>query len=281
MAVPDGFYLLMRHQKSQGYIEDRFVPLEPVHGVHPFDMPSVRQFRGWLKGFGMGTKRFLLCAAYPGGPLRRMTFQSASREFWQMDAMESAARDSSAGASVDVTRAEFREDLIREIESRILRYHYKKREDPGEELWPSSGEEPEQITPLPPLLRGGGEGSGDSDPGPRGPKIVSHEVLTGSARVVVKRLEMATERESARDVEVVEEEISDDPSPYVPKSNVCDDEIDDTSEEERARGRAGPSKPLKRARGRPRKDGSGPFTLPTPTIAQEVERALEGEIPPP
>jgi len=180
-----------------------------------------------------------------------MTYQSASREFWRISAVEMADR-SAAGASAAGELIGFHEGLIREIEFRILRYLYK-REDPEENLWPSSGEEPEQLTPPPPLLRGGGR-SCDSDADPRGPKIVAHEVLTGP-RVVLKRLEKATEEGSEKAVDV--EMVSDDSAPRSTNLEDVVDSYDDSSEEERARLEPGPSKPLKRARGRPRKDGSG------------------------
>jgi len=44
--------------------------------------------------------------------------------------------------------------------------------------------------------------------------------------------------------------------------------------------KTGPSKPRKRARGRPRKDGTGPFRSPSPTNEQLVDQAFEGEVPP-
>jgi len=162
-------------------------------------------------------------------------------------------------------------------ESRVLRGCYPTKGPEGL-IWPSSGDEPEPPTPPPSGLRGGGDSGEDSDPDPRGPRIVAHEVLTGSARVVVERLKVATEKASTREVDV--ETISDDSARGDPNPNVEVDEFDNTSEEEMARKRAGPSKPLKRARERSRKDGSGPFRPPTPSIEQEVDMAIEGEVSP-
>jgi len=99
-------------------------------------------------------------------------------------------------------------------------------------------------------------------------------VLTGP-RVIIKRLEQATEEESAGVVEV--EMDSDDSAPR-PSTN--QETYEASSEEEGVpESRPGPSRPLKRARGRPRKDGSGPFQSPSPTIPEVVEMALGGEVP--
>jgi len=156
-----------------------------------------------------------------------------------------------------------REGLCREIASRITFYVYKGKHPDD---CPSEGEEPEPLKPPSPGIKGGGRGEESDRSGPRGPKIISHQVLAGP-RVVIKRLEKATVEESGRAMDV--EMISDDSAPR----------CDSSSEEERGRTEPGPSKPRKRARGRPRKDGSGPFRPDTPPISQIVEMALDGEIP--
>jgi len=132
-------------------------------------------------------------------------------------------------------------------------------------------------------MRGSGK-SEDSDVGPREPKIIAHKVLTGPLRVevsTVRRLTRATEEESAREVDI--ETISGDYRPPTPPGNVyVTDGYSGSSEGERARRRSGPSRPLKRARGRPRKDGSGPFKPPSLTIDQVMawRWRTRGEIPP-
>jgi len=107
-------------------------------------------------------------------------------------------------------------------------------------------------------------------------------VLTGPLRVEVKRLKKVTEEESgAREIDI-ETLSGDSPQGALPGAgNVYVDEFSDTSEEKRAKGRAWLFKPLKRARGRPHKDGMGPFRLPTPSIDQVVEMVMEGEGWPP
>jgi len=135
-----------------------------------------------------------------------------------------------------------REGLCREIVTRVT-FPVYQRKHPDD--CPSEGEEPEPLEPPSPGIKGGGRSEESDGPGPRGPKIIAHQVLIGP-RVVIKRLEEATEEESGRAVDV--EMISDDSAPR----------YDSSSEEERGRSEPGPSKPRKRARGRPKKDGSGP-----------------------
>jgi len=116
--------------------------------------------------------------------------------------------------------------------------------------------------------------SEESDEGPKGPKIIAHQVLTGP-RVVIKRLEQATEEESEG---VVEMEMASDDSAPRPTTNR--EAYEASSEEEGVLGSGpGPSRPLKRAQGRPRKDGSRPFQPPSPTIHEVVDMALNGEVP--
>jgi len=78
----------------------------------------------------------------------------------------------------------------------------------------------------------------------------------------------ATEEESAREVEVV---MDSDPSPQHSLHEGHPRRTDgymysnvyaSSSDEVAVQARPGPSRPLKRARGRPRKDGSGPFKEP-------------------
>jgi len=87
----------------------------------------------------------------------------------------------------------------------------------------------------------------------------------------------ATEEESER---VIDVEMHSDP--HSRSGEECVDRYDDSSEEEWLRARSGPSRPLKRARGRPRKDGSGPFKPPSLTIDQVMawRWRTRGEIPP-
>jgi len=195
----------------------------------------------------------------------------AAREFWRIDALEREDR-SAAGASATEGPTDFHKALVREINSRILRHLEEGRMSPDEDVWPSSGEEPEQFTPPALLLRGGGRNE-ESEESPRGPKIIAQQVLTGP-RVVIKRLEKVTVEESERVADV--EMASDDSAP---RSTTNCEVYEASSEEERVRSELGPSKPLKRARGRLRKDGSGPFRPNTPSIPEVVDMALNGEIP--
>jgi len=170
--------------------------------------------------------------------------------------------------------SEFREMLIRELVSKVVA--------PGgfgaDDVWLSSGDELEpDITSPPSLLRGGGQ-SDDSDTGPRGPRIIAHEVLSGPARIQIKRLEQATEEESERATNM--ETVSGDSAPHSTHRDEVVDIYNDSSEEERARSKPGLSKPRKRARGRPRKDGTGPFRPVTRTIQEVIDRAFDGEVVP-
>jgi len=114
-------------------------------------------------------------------------------------------------------------------------------------------------------LRGGVEDSDsvDSDSGPikpHGPRILEDRRLVGSDRVVISRLILAPEKEGGMDMDVETlSNASKGPSP-------TDYEAE---EEEVADPRPDPSRPLRRARGRPRRDGSGPFRETTST-AEEV-----------
>jgi len=163
-----------------------------------------------------------------------------------------------------------REGLCREIVTRVT-YPVYQAKHPDD--CPSEGEEPEPLEPPSPGIKGGGRSEESDGSGPRGPKIIAHQVLTGP-RVVIKRLEKATEEGNGRAVDV--EMISDDSAPH---STANPETCDASSEDDKVRSEPGPSKPLKRARGRPRKDGSGPFRPRTPTIPEVVDMALGGEIP--
>jgi len=232
-------------------VEDRYACSVPDTGSYEIGRRS--HFRGWLKGLKWGIKRFLLLAGSPDGPPKRVTFQSVAREGARLEMEGSGGGASSPGTA-------YRESLCRDAYFEGIQGHCLPTRVDKEDVWPSSGEEPAPLTPPPSLLRGDGDDEADTDGGPRGPRIIRQEVLTGPARVDVRRIVRATEEEGARMVDV--EMISDDSLPGAPHHRGTD-VYEDTSEEERARGQPGPLRPLKRARGRPRKDGTGPFRAPT------------------
>jgi len=120
------------------------------------------------------------------------------------------------------------------------------------------GEHPDDV--LPPLyptvqgLRGGADEDSDRGPRrPRKPRILENRELVGSERVDVHRIVHAIAEESDMDIDV--EQASADSDCFLAA---------DSEDEEDATTRGGPSKPRKRARGRPRKDGSGPFNPISP-----------------
>jgi len=236
---------------------------------------STSRFRGWLSDLGRNKKRFLLCATVPGGPLVRMTYKRVDQEYWRMETLGRGDRSAEGASSAEGLTDCYR-DIIQVIHSKVVRHFYGGRTGPDESVWPSSGDEPDQLDLPPPLLRGGAR-SDDSDEGPKGPRIIAHQILTGP-RVVIKRLEQATEEDSER---VVEVEIVSDDSALRPVTNreTCETYEASSEDEGKISSGPGPSRPLKRARGRPRKDGSGPFKPPSPTIPEVVEMALGGEIP--
>jgi len=148
MLVPEGYYLLMRYQYAQGIVEDVFLMLNPEN-EYQAQRSLTNRFRGWLSGLGRNKKRFLLCATVPGGPLRRMTYKMAAQEFWQMEALEGGDR-SAKRASAAEGPADFYRDLIYEIDSKVVRRYYAGRTSPDEDIWPSSGDEPDQLDLPPP-----------------------------------------------------------------------------------------------------------------------------------
>jgi len=143
----------------------------------------------------------------------------------------------------------------------------------------NSGDEPDMVLPLlhPSVhdLRGGADGEGDSDScpvGPHmpgGPKIIEDRVLSGTERYDVHRIVRVPAEDSDMDVNI--EELS------VASGRIL--AADSEPEVVGTKLKAGPSKPLKRARGRPRKDGTGPFKSPSPTNEDLVELAFQGEAP--
>jgi len=136
----------------------------------PFHPELCTSFRGWLKGLGTGTRRFLLLATYPGGSLERVTYRAIARDALRIernDAYRAAlrrARDSQKGepSAVPEEPAESfeyfggREGLCRELASKILMYVYKWR---NSDDCPSEGEDPEPLTPPPHGMRGGVAGA--------------------------------------------------------------------------------------------------------------------------
>jgi len=97
-------------------------------------------------------------------------------------------------------------------------------------------------------------------PSPHKPRIVEHRVPSGFERMDVRRLTHASEAEGTMDINIEKD--------WRPSSSDSELEIVDRRDP-----KPGPSKPLKRARGRPRKDGSGPFKEPSPT--DSVRRAMK------
>jgi len=151
---------------------------------------------------------------------------------------------------------------------------------PPPRTWP--GEESDAV--LPPLypteqgLRGGAtESEQDLDAGPRTRcgRIGSGSLRTGSSwdpgRVDVRRIVHATAEEGAMEVDV--ETVSDESERSPPRYS--------DSEREGVDKKPGPrqSRPRKRARGRPRKDGTGPFKPASPTNEELVRDAFGGHVP--
>jgi len=286
-VVPEGYYLYWRRQVSEGVVEDMYVPYECPPGTEPEDHYTTGTFKGWLKGLRAGVKRFFLGAKSPGGLMMRITYQRIARERLLIEKEERRFTDArrraiDAGEVAPEPDPMSREEIfVRMADSKIVNVFGLIRE--GED-WPSSGEEPNtDITPPPSVLRGGGPS--DDEEAPRGPKIIGDEVLLGPAYVVRPgALTRMTKEESAREVDVE----GDSPIHSSPRESPEPEDVaelsDDSSEppmvvRRGCTGREVP-KPLKRARGRPRKDGSGPFQPPSPENIQRVEMAMEGELSP-
>jgi len=77
---PDGYYLLWRRQYKEGIIEDRWIPYETPPDDDVLGPPVNLTFKGWLKGFKAGVKKFFYRAS-PGGPMELVMFQRAAREY--------------------------------------------------------------------------------------------------------------------------------------------------------------------------------------------------------
>jgi len=204
---------------------------------------EVHRFIGRLSGLRPGIRPFALQGG-PDGRLQRVTLYQLRLEQWE--------RDNGKGGC-DVVDGE-----------------------PDPLPVEDSGEEPDvALPPLYPLisgLRGGADEDGNSDSGPAephrpgGPRIIEDRVLSGAERVEVQRIIRATAEESDMEVDV-------ESFPVVVSS--ADSEPDVVEREPVA----GPSKPRKRARGRPRKDGSGPFRPDSPTNEELVDKAIQGDVP--
>jgi len=151
-------------------VEDRYA--RPSRGVYDFGESTM--FRGWLKGFKRGVKKFFLRSAAPDGPLERVTLQSVARDMARMEMEEPRGGADSPGAA-------YRESFCRDAFHGVIENNFLPvREDEGD-VWPSFGDEPASLTPPPSFLRGGGNNDTDGDP--RRPRIIGHEILTGPARV--------------------------------------------------------------------------------------------------
>jgi len=256
-------------------VEDLTLPINQDE-VYPYKDVDCRMFRGQLKGLEKGKKRFFLLSAGPDGPMDRVSIQSVARECARIKKKE---RDGTSGpggygtpAAMDQDEKRY-EDFIRFLAHKVVEPHSPFVPPTDADVWPSSGEEPGRLTPPP--------GSKI-----RRPKIIEHRVLRGPARVALERLRLppppeAEVRATLEDVEMIVS--SESPSPTHQEEEEVEVEVVvyvDSSEERLARTRSGPSKPRKRARGRPRLDGTGPFRDPTPSIAQQVDMACDGELPP-
>jgi len=119
---------------------------------------------------------------------------------------------------------------------------------------------------------GTGLGRGPSDSvRPHRLRVIEDRELVGSGRVDVRRIVHATAEEGAMEVDV--ETVSDESERSPPRYS--------DSEREGVDKKPGPrqSRPRKRARGRPRKDGTGPFKPASPTNEELVRDAFGGHVP--
>jgi len=244
-----GEFLGRREQTFQGVVRDT-VCTEDLQENGDYRVVETYQFEGWLAGLARAKPYFV-----QGDPEGRFVRVTLERQKW-LD-YDRDCRD--WGMARDRNPARYGD----------LPYPTK----PG----PGFGVEPDSF--LPPLqtpvtgLRGGADNDEDSDGGPAGPHrpqptIVGHEVLTGAQRVRVRRVIPAAVEESDMELDVVGD--SSDPSggDYTDGDSVM--EVEPV---------AGPSKPQKRARGRPRKDGTGPFRPDSPSNEDLVRNAFQGEVP--
>jgi len=157
------FYLVYRYQWKQSIVADVWAPCEPQDPEDPLHPELRLSFRGWLKGLRTGTRRFLLLATRPGGPMERVTYRVIARDALRIerrDAHRAAlrrARDSQKGepSAIPVETEEpleyfgGREDLCRELTSKILMYVYMGK-NPDD--CPSEEEDPEPLIPPPSLV---------------------------------------------------------------------------------------------------------------------------------
>jgi len=240
-AVEPGEFLARREQFRRGAVRDA------IHSVASGEKVETLVFRGWLSGLGPGVKPFFL-RGDRDGDLARVSFEREDREAYEKE------------------RGEYEAELARSPDG----VGWDPPERPRE--WP--GEEPDAV--LPPLhppasgLRGGADEGSDS-PGPVGPHrpgVLGERRTPGIVGTQVFRIAQASEEEGNMEVEVINESDTPVDSP---------DADGESGVEEVAVAGSGPSRPLKR--GRPRKDGSGPFQPPSPTNEELVQRAFDGYVP--
>jgi len=235
-----------------GVIKDT-ICIEELH-YGDYKVVETYRFKGWLSGLREGVKPFFIRGG-PDGRFERITLERQAMDKWQRE--------------YDGWRNSRLKDPKRfgDLECPIRPQ-------------PVAGEEPDAVLPpLQPLiggLRGGAVSGDDSDVGPVGPHkprptIIEDVTLRGTDRVDVHRIVHATESEMEVEVEVIS-----------PQSKHAFTDEDRDADEEEPEPRAGPSKPLKRGRGRPRKDGTGPFRPASPTNKELVRDAFTlGQVPTP
>jgi len=253
----EGEYIYLRQQRGPGSVQDTIYRLLTVEERAKNGLTEEQRqgrgffvenhrFRGWLSGLGPGVKPFALRGGSEGR-FQRVTLHQLRLEEWE--------RDFGVGGC-DVVEGE-------------------PPTPPGSD----SGEEPDVVLPplYPPVsgLRGGADVEGDSDSGPAGPhkpggpRIIEDRVLSGTERFEVQRIISATAEESEMEVDIENRSVASG------HSCAADSEPEVVEKEPVA----GPSKPRKRGRGRPRKDGSGPFRPESPTNEELVDRAIQGDVP--
>jgi len=245
-----GEFLRTREQMYRGVIRDT-ICIADLQDNGEYRVVETYQFEGWLEGVVAEIKP-LLIRGDPEGRFERLTLERLELEEWEWK-LEDWQRSQDRNPNV---------------------YGNVKR-PPKPDKW--LGDEPDKVlSPLqPPItgLRGGADGEGDSDDGPAGPhkpraRIIGHEILTGTHRVNVQRMIPASAEESEMEVDIEGAPLG--PSPGPTDEDNCESDGEPV---------AGPSKPRKRARGRPRKDGSGPFRPESPSNTDLVRNAFQGEVP--